>query len=308
MIYISSSAASARRINEAVKELIGLGIKNIEFSGNVLLHKGWAKEILSLKKTHGLSFLMHNYFPAPIEEVFVLNLASGRADIREKTFALISRAAKLMDILEVPLYSIHSGQHIDVLAQANDKFRLDESSVYDKTEALKVFYENLEYLMSEVFKKEQKFAVENFFPFRFDKAKDYSLMSKPQEILDFITFSRKYENLGFLLDLGHLDIAARAFGFDAENFTRELVSGFRDKIFEIHLSGNNGLYDSHKVNLPESWQIKWLEENYRHLKDIPVVFEWKSGINSRQVLIEGLDMAKVKFKESCHKPKAVSSL
>jgi len=77
MLYLSSSCSSKRKIGEALRELIDLGVRNIELSGNLLLYPGWEEEVISLKKKYNLNFLVHNYFP-PLEESpgFVMNLAA----------------------------------------------------------------------------------------------------------------------------------------------------------------------------------------------------------------------------------------
>jgi len=297
MFFLSSTSSSHRRIDQVVGELIGLGVINIELSGNLLLYRGWEEELVSIKQKQGLNLLMHNYFPPPLAESFVLNLASNRSDIRESNFKLISEAVRLMDNLTVPLYSIHSGQHIDVVPKDNNVgFELDNNSELDKSAAENMLYQNIDYLMSGFFKRKHKFAVENFFPFEFSKEKDYTLISKPDEILNFIKFSQKYPNLGLLLDLGHLSIAADVFNFDPEVFTREIFFDYPDKLFELHLSENEGRSDSHRVHKTNSWQFNLLEEQLQRIRNIPVIFEWHSKTNTKEEIIKGLEMIKDRFK------------
>ncbi len=296
MFFLSSSCSAKSRVDEALEEIVAFGIRNIELSGNLRLHEGWQEDIAFLKNKYDLNFLIHNYFPPPLTESFVLNLASNRTDIKNKTFKLISNAIRFMDDLAIPLYSIHSGHHINVIPKANNiAFELDNNSAFDKTAALKIFYENIEYFLPAFLKRGYKFAIENFFPFRFSKERDYSLMSRPDEILNFIKFSEKYDNLGLLLDLGHLNVAAHNFGFDAEAFAQKILSNYSDKIFELHLSENDGMADSHRVNKSNSWQFNVLKEHFQIIRYIPVVFEWHSNTNSKEEFLKGLEIVREQF-------------
>lgn len=108
-------------------------------------------------------------------------------------------------------------------------------------------------------------------------------MTKPDEILHYLKYSMKYENLGFLFDLGHLSVASDTFGFDKEEFAREVFYNYSDKIFELHISENDGTFDQHKINHDNSWQLNILHEFQSVVKDIPVVFEWRNGHNLKDI-------------------------
>ena len=101
--------------------------------------------------------------------------------------------------------------------------------------------------------------------------------SGKRKLLPIMKFLEKYshkENIGLLLDLGHLNIASNYLGFDKYTFLDELFNKFSHKIFEIHMSGNNGTVDNHSVNEIDSWQIKFLEKNHQKIKNIPITLEW----------------------------------
>lgn len=296
MFYLSTSCSSKRRINEVILELVGIGANNIELSGDLILYDGWQQELERLKEQIGLNLLIHNYFPPPSNDAFVLNLASQTPGIRQKSFALIRNAFSLMNDLAIPLYSIHSGFNTDIKPEVSDAdgyFKADDNKVQDKTRAQKIFYENLDQLMRISVKGNQRLAVENLFPYSAEK--DYSLMAVPSEIQEFMGFAKNHENLGLLLDLGHLNVAAQVHGFKAIDCAQQLLSDYPDKVFELHLSENDGSADSHKVNKSDSWQLNLLEEYYSVVEKIPVVFEWQAGKNSGDSICQGFREVKEKF-------------
>ena len=61
----------------------------------------------------------------------------------------------------------------------------------------------------------------------------------------------------------------------------KIFGKYPDKIFEIHISENEGREDSHKVSDSDSWQLELLRQNKKFLLDIPLVFEWCKITNSQ---------------------------
>lgn len=88
----------------------------------------------------------------------------------------------------------------------------------------------------------------------------FSLLSTPEEILDFLSFLEQYDNIGLLLDLGHLNVASYHLKFPKQVFLEELIKQYRHKIFEIHISRNNSLDDSHDISTIECFEVEYVRK------------------------------------------------
>jgi sugar phosphate isomerase/epimerase len=277
MIYITLAGSCKKKLNEAIIELNSSGFKNIELTGSVEYCPDYEKTLLDLKEKHRLNYLVHNYFPPP-DKSFVLNFCSENKETYEMSLKLIKKALNLCKVLGLKHYSFHPGYCLDLENKKQGKY-----FKYTVKEKPKAFYEELFYnrfdkLIKEIEGEENNntndiiIAVENLFPF--NENEDYSLLSSPEEIMKFLEKYSHKENIGLLLDLGHLNIASNYLGFDKYTFLDELFNKFSHKIFEIHMSGNNGTVDNHSVNEIDSWQIKFLEKNHQKIKNIPITLEW----------------------------------
>ena len=275
MFYISSSCLSYKRISESVLTLVNAGIKNIELSGGTEYYKGLEDDLLDLKERYGINFLIHNYFPPP-EEEFVINLAVSEENERQKIFEHIKKAVTLSNKLGINTYSIHAGFTINLLPLLRGlPLTMNEGQAKDKQDAVVAFYANLDFIVENMCDSSFRFAVEN--NRTFVDAKDCSLVCSPAEIFEFLNYYRGNQNMGFLLDLGHLNIASSMLLFEKFEFIEELFSRYGDKIFELHLSENDGLNDIHDILSEDSWQLAVLREYSDFIKNIPVVFEWRNS-------------------------------
>jgi len=296
MFFISSPCSVKKRIDETIQDLLRFGIKNIELSGNLTVYEQWEKDIRFLKDSEKLNLLIHNYFPPPLlkEDAFVLNIASTDKKVSRKSLELIGRAFEFINDFDVPLYSLHGGHNVDMAPELkNMHFIVDKKSKRNKEESSEVFYGNLEKVITEMLPDNKKIAVENLFPF--SKEENYCLMTLPEEIEKFLEYSQKYENVGLLLDLGHLNVAGLAFNFDPIKYAQKLLSEYPSKIFQLHLSDNDGTTDLHRVCESHSWQLKLIEDFYDIVKDIPIVFEWSSKVNAENEIRDGIGKIKSRF-------------
>lgn len=282
MFFLSSTCSSYTRVVDVIEEFFGFGVYNIELSGNLSFYKNWQEDIVALKRKNKLNLLVHGYFPPPEKDAFVLNLASNDNDIKEKSFELIQNAVQLIKEQDIPLYSIHSGQIAFMYPEVkNYHFVVDKKRVNNREDAIKTFYKNLSFIMRKYFNNGHKLAIENLFPY--NREKDYCLLTRPPEIINFMEYSKRYPNLGLLLDLGHLNVSAKLHNFSKERFANKILSGYRDKIFELHVSENNGFWDQHNISDNNSWQIAILKEYPDIIQNIPIVFEWHNGKNTEEI-------------------------
>ncbi len=271
MAYLSSSCLKRERISDSVFELAEAGIKNIELSGGTRYYGDILKDVSALKEGYGLDYLVHGYFPPPKED-FILDLIAPSEAGRDRAISFIRESVSFCKALGVGVYSTHPGFTVDVSlffegAPSNGRGEIG------KKEAERLFYDNLDGILGGIAGDGVRFAVENMYPL--GGRPESGMLSGPDEILGFLEYSESFPALGFLMDLGHVNISARLLGYDARRFAEKVLEDYLHKVFEIRVSENSGEEDSHGITPDGSWQIDML-----HIAEsvkIPVVFEWRSG-------------------------------
>ena len=275
MLYITSYCSNEKSIAGVVEQIASFGFKNIEMTGGTGYSEYSEKKLHDLRDKFGLIYLIHNYFP-PQKENFVLNLASKDISTRSRTFNLVSYAIALSMEFSQHLYSIHAG-YVHDLSPVKGKdglFLLANPGKNSK----KAFYDALKHIASNLLPKGFNLAVENAFPAYGNDS--FSMLSSPENIFEFLQFAERYKNIGLLLDLGHLNVAAYYQKFDKEIFLESLLSKFKHKVFELHLSKNSGFEDTHEICSAESFEVQFIGANREIFKDIPIVLEWHKCLSS----------------------------
>ena len=280
MIFITSYCSPSHSIIQAVEELVKHGFSNIELTGGTDFDKYSENRLIALQREHGLNFLIHNFFP-PQEEDFVLNLATVNRKTRHKSLGLVRQAIALSEKFSQNLYSVHAGYTHDRLPIKGSDGLFLRNEAFEGNNSREIFFENLAFIAEKVLPRGFKLAVENAFPHYGDKA--FSFLSSDEDIFEYLQFAERFSNLGFLLDLGHLNVASYYGGFDKKGFLDVLFSEYSSKIFEIHVSRNSGREDSHKVSDAKSYEIGALRENIQRVKDIPIVMEWHQSLSGPAV-------------------------
>lgn len=266
-LYISSACSTKHTFTETINELLDLGFRSIELTGNIKYCEGLVEKVLNFKDKYRLDLILHNYFPFERDE-FVINLASKKADIRERTIRYVKNAVALSKELGKDLYSFHPGFRYDLLPRMTDRFFIKaDENLNNRND----YYQTLKYISQYIIDSDFKIAVENLSPK--NPTETYSFLCTPDDIEEFMFNIKDLPNVGILLDLGHLNVAANLLNFDKFEVL-EYLSNHIDRIFEIHLSENNGSKDFHNISELESWQIKYLMDIRKNLNDIPVVLEW----------------------------------
>ena len=214
---------------------------HIELSRLQGMLAGWRQD--------GIRLTMHNYFPPP-EEDFVLNTAASCARTREQCEQLLDGVRALAGASQSPVYGIHAGYLSDVQAPAaSQKFEFGGDRVgYEEAETRAVAFMSERALQFE--RQRIRLLVENLFPFPDD---DHSLCCAPDQIARFL--SQVPESVGLLLDLGHLNIAATLMGFDRDDGLDQLLARFGHRLFQVHLSHNDGTRDEHLAVMDGNWQL-----------------------------------------------------
>jgi sugar phosphate isomerase/epimerase len=252
-VYLSSSCVRGLRIGDVVEAIARSGITHIELSGGTEYYDSVEEDLLRLKEEYGLSYLVHGYFPPP-EEDFMIDLVRGR----ERAFDFFGNTIEIAKKLGCDMYSTHAGFTVDVLPLTRGE-PLGGQPPMEKRAAEEILYNNLQSVMEEVVGPDFRFAVENM----------------------FLEFSRRYPNLGMLLDLGHLNLAASVAGFDRRGFVEDILTNYADKVFEVHISENDGMEDTHDIPAGDSWQIE--VAGWEDLREVPATFEWR-GVDSAEAV------------------------
>jgi sugar phosphate isomerase/epimerase len=265
MIFVSSSCVKGNYIKDSVSTLAKAGFKNIELSGGTEYYTDLEIDLLRLKDKYELNYLLHNYFPPPPQNHFVINLASLDSDIYECSIAQCKTAIELSKILGGKKYAMHAGFLVDIrkeeigskitFTDLNDS----KKAVQKMKEAWKILKDTADdqvelYLENNVYSKTNKKTFLNNNPFLFS---NYEGMLTLKSQMEFQP----------LLDLAHLKVSTNVLGLNFKDQIEQIIP-FTDY---LHISGNDGFHDQ---NLGISDEIIMLEMLKKH------------GIRDRTITIE----------------------
>jgi sugar phosphate isomerase/epimerase len=254
MIYVSTGGFNTVP-QKSVSLLEKTGINSIELSGGK-----YFKGIYNYLKKKNCNFLLHNYFPVP-KKKFVINLASLNNKIYKKSVLNIKKSIDISHKINSKFFSFHAGFLLDppphLLGALFKKVKLDNKSL-----AIKRFSRRAESIARYAKNKNVKILIENNVITK-ENLKQFGdnpfLLTTPNEILEF--FKNAHENIGLLLDLGHLKVSSNTLGFD-------LVKGHKKLIPIIegyHISDNNGKKDSNNEFSKNSWFFKKLKLDVKYI-------------------------------------------
>lgn len=202
----------------------------------------------ALKAQGAASILVHNYFPPPAEP-FVLNFATADAALLERGLDLARNALGLCAALGAPYYSFHPGYLRDGRERPDGHFEFDGPR-RSMADALSRFHANFPALDALARQAKVRLAMENLFPTRPEVTSLANTLEEMEALLAPLP-----EDTGLLLDLGHLAVSANILGFDRRDYLDALFARHGHRLFEVHLSGNDGETDAHLPIVPGDWQL-----------------------------------------------------
>ena len=278
MIYLSTGGFQNLDPQSVIQKFNEQGIKSIELSGGKYVAQ--KKVIKFLKKRNDVNYSLHNYFPVP-KKKFVINLASIEKGIFKKTFSNIKKAIEISNKINSKYFSFHAGflfnPNIKDLGKKFAKVRLQ-----NRKKSIELFLNRVNLLAKEAKKKNVKILIENnvITKENFKRFKqDPLLLTHPKEIIEF--FKKCDKNVGLLLDVGHLKVSAKTYGFNlfkAHEMLKPYVEGY-------HLSDNDGLKDSNSEFTKKSWFYNKLKRNVKYIS-IEVYSKNLKKLKSLQHLIK----------------------
>jgi sugar phosphate isomerase/epimerase len=170
--------------------------------------------------------------------------------------------------LHAPFYSVHAGFCFSASPEHLGQ-TITEACLIPKEEARRIFIRSLQNLADYARGRNVWIAIENHVVEARNLVKGenkYLLGATAEELLDLLA-SIQRENVGVLLDLGHLKISANTLGISPEKFIKDLSP----RVIALHLHENNGITDEHSIIFRDSWFWKPIKENIS--KDIYCILE-----------------------------------
>lgn len=271
-LYISTGCLKNGKDVKGVLDVYAkAGIRNIELGSSLRYIEDGAKGIKKYKQEYDMNFIVHHYFPPP-RDPFIINLASQDAVILRKSIEQVKNSIKFCSDLRIRLFSFHAGFRIDPdkALQSPRGFRFEkDNAVVSYDEAFQTFVRSVEGINNYAVEKGVKLAVEN------NVLSEYNLVNGENRFLlgcEWKEFEQIFDrissdNVGLLLDLGHLKVTSRSLKFDRYEF----IDRLKDKVFLIHIHENNGKVDEHKSLYPGSWCLDVIAEDY--FRSVAVVLE-----------------------------------
>ena len=252
-IFVSTTfAKDDSKISDVLAECKKENISNVELGSNHI----YEKDLKKIIQKYNFRFLVHNYFPIP-KKSFVVNIASLNKKIRTISIQHIKKAINFCKVTNSKLYTMHPGFLADPITTSRTKNNYD--FVWNNNNLNKNYNLAFNNMLSSLKKivhfaknKKVRVAIETEGSF---KKKNLLLMQKPNEYKELFKYF-KPNDLGINLNIGHLNLASRAFKFSKFEFVKEL----KQYILAIELSHNNGIEDQHLPLKKNEWYWKIIND------------------------------------------------
>lgn len=279
-LYVSTTYfGDGSRVQDALQDLVKLKINNIELGSN---HA--SLQLSELKLPKDKNYIVHNYFP-PLEKAFVLNIASTRSQVREKSIAFIKNSIIWCQKRNIKYYTIHPGFFAEVISplehggkNRNFDLKFDQISITRKNrrtsfeETTKVIKQLYLFALGKT-----QLLIEN----------QGSITSRNFTLFDsYVELKRLKKSIGnqlkFNFNLAHAMLSEI-------NITNEKVfSEFYEDSPFFEVSEISGIYDSHLPLQPGNGKVLKLLKNYKGLlKRRNVILECRNI--EREKLLESFD-------------------
>lgn len=224
-----------------------------------------AVELDAITDEFVFNYQAHNYFYAP-DDPFIINLASPNPSLRERSRQYVEWAIKFCAANGIDMYTVHAGFRTDPTLE----FEFHAESIPSYDEAFERFVTELDHLAAFAAQRDVALGVENNVLVEYnlvDGSNDLLLLCEPWEI-DHLFSTVSYDNLGLLLDLGHLRVTAETLDFAPKTFVTEATQ----HVLALHLHDNNKERDQHRPLQHDSWAVRIVSE-YFDDPSLPITLE-----------------------------------
>ncbi len=256
-IYVSTTyLGDGSQVQDALRDLEKLKIKNVELGSN---HTFVKKNKLDLKTN--TKYIVHNYFP-PEEKDFILNIASSRPQVRNRSIAFIKSSIIWCQKNDIRFYTIHPGFFAEAISsmghgeqKRNFDLNFDKKSIEFKnrkrtleetTRIIKHLYDFANSRTQLLIENQGSITSHNFTLFD-----SYDELKKLKENVG--------EKLKFNFNLAHACLS----GIDVTDKKIFLEFYKNSPFFEV--SEINGIYDSHLTLEQGNGRVLKLLKSYKEL-------------------------------------------
>jgi sugar phosphate isomerase/epimerase len=265
--YLSTTFVGQRKpVTEVLQDLRAYGVQCVEL-GSTHTHESELGQKLA-EDFGDFSFLTHNFFPPPIADDLVINFSDPRPQMRDASIRQAADNILFADRLGSKLHTIHPGflaaAAIRPSEERNFDFSFEEPST-DETpkDAFDRMIESLHKLRDRVGEAQVPIAIETQGSATHSH---HCLMQTEQEIVDL--FAELGSNgFGINVNLGHLNLASKVFGFDRIAFIESIIPHI--KAFE--LSHNDGTGDQHLLLKTDAWYWDVIRDS--RFAETPMILE-----------------------------------
>tara|TARA_Y100001970_G_C14248121_1_gene869754 strand:- start:3195 stop:4052 length:858 start_codon:yes stop_codon:yes gene_type:complete len=252
-IFVSTTFAKDNsRISNVLLNCKKANIFKIELGSNHVYEHDFEKIV----KKYKFDYIVHNYFPIP-KKSFVVNIASLDKKIRTQSLRHVKNSILFCKKTNAKLYTFHPGFIGDPEKASNSNKNYDFvwKQKYVK-QNYQIAFKNMIFSLKKIVKfakkKRVRIAIETEGSFT---KKNFVLMQRPEEYTKLFKYFSP-QDLGINLNIGHLNLASRAFKFSRENF----VSKIKRYIVALELSHNNRINDQHLPLKKNAWYWKIIND------------------------------------------------
>jgi len=233
-------------VTAVLAEVKDLGITWVELGSTHTTEPHLEESLRSLE----MDYLVHNFFP-PSDDRLVINIASTDADVRARSIAKAKESIAFCAAIGGRLYTIHPGFLTDPDGESTSASNRDFN--YHANEGGDAHYEECFALMLDGLSTLADRAKTAGIPLAVETQGSMTqagqlLLQRPEELDRFVTAFPSGE-VELNVNLAHLHLAGRAFGFD----THECLSRFSDRAFAFEISHNDGQMDDHAALHEDGW-------------------------------------------------------
>lgn len=278
-LFVSTACLKGEKsYSRVINEFLNNDIRNIELTGvHPYLENDKLEKLIKDYKNKGAKFTFHNYFPPP-DIPIVLNYLTENQELKKKCQNIIKSAVSLAKKTDVKIYAFHPGYYREATINQKGYFDFFGNKRKNFEHGLNIFKNDFInfYKSLKIDSDDSGFQLgfENLFP-NPDGSND-SFMCNYEEISKIFDLAKKENiNLKLLIDLGHLTISSNFLKFDRNEFLTKIINEYGDRIFEIHISENDGVRDLHNRIDKDSWQLKALNyfKKLSHFEKIIFTYE-----------------------------------
>lgn len=233
------------RLKDSLSLLEKMGISAVEIGSNHCYEPDY-----SYVSDYSFEYLVHNYFPVP-KESFVVNIASLDENIHQRSIKHIKDSIDFCYKINAGLYTFHPGFLTDPKGSnpSNQNYDFQWENEFLKKANYEMAWERMVVAFQEIIHYAREIQVTIAFETEgsFHK-KDHLMMQQPMEYERFLKLFSS-DAIGINLNIGHLILAANAFGFSYQSF----VDMIADYVVAMELSHNNGVEDQHLPLQSDGW-------------------------------------------------------